>query len=100
MRTPARTIRLSMYERSILDALVSRHGYEHSFARSLVSDYIDVLRKIGGYEQSGHYADLIHRAYSEGCSPERWLGIIADVEQGEARDRGIREELQHDLQSK
>lgn len=100
MKTPARTIRLSMYERSIVDALVGRHGYDHSFARGLVIDYIGVIRKIGGYDQSGYYADLVHRAYEDGCTAERWLGAIAEVEHGEARDPGIAAEQQQYLQSK
>ncbi|MBH5318241.1 hypothetical protein I6N90_10515 [Paenibacillus sp. GSMTC-2017] len=93
-------MRLSLYERGIAEALTGQYGYTPSAARELVVDYITVIRRLGGYEQSGHYAELIDRAHHLGQSPSQWLQRIIEIEQGEARDRGIGEEQRHYLQSK
>jgi len=82
-------IRLSLYERGIVDALVAHYGYTAQAARELTVRYIDVVRKIGGYEQSFYYSELIHRAKEADYSPAAWLKRIGEVERGELRDKGV-----------
>ncbi|CAM4060615.1 hypothetical protein L1N85_09950 [Paenibacillus alkaliterrae] len=97
----ARTqVRLSLYERGIVEALVEQYRYTAADARKLVVDYIAVLRKLGGYEQCTHYAQLLDRARRMNHSAEQWLERIQEIEKGELRDRGIESEERHYLQTK
>ncbi|GKU79913.1 hypothetical protein [Paenibacillus sp. L3-i20] len=100
MGTPQTQVRLSLYERGIAEALAEGYGYTPSAARELVVTYIAVIRRLGGYEQSSHYAELLDRANHLGQSPSQWLQRIVEIEQGEARDRGIGEEQRQYLQSR
>ncbi|WP_147381782.1 hypothetical protein [Paenibacillus nanensis] len=93
-------VRLSSYERGIAEALAGGYGYTPREARELVVEYIAVVRRLGGYEQCGHYAALLHRAKQAGQTPSQWIQRIIEIEQGEARDRGIGEEQRRYLQSK
>lgn len=93
-------VRLSSYERGIAEALAAGYGYTLRSARELVVEYISIVRRLGGYEQCGHYAELLHRAKQAGQTPSQWIQRIIEIEQGEARDRGIGEEQRGYLQSK
>lgn len=93
-------VRLSLYERGIAEALVRDYGYTPTAARELVVEYIAVIRRLGGYEQCGHYAGLLHRAKTLEHTPSQWIQRIVEIEQGEARDHGIGDEQRHYLQSK
>ena len=93
-------VRLSSYERGIAEALAVGYGYTPKAARELVVEYIMVVRRLSGYEQCGHYAELLDRAKRAGLTPSQWIQRIIEIEQGEARDRGIGEEQRHYLQSK
>lgn len=96
MKKPKTRVRLSLYERGIVEALGKEYGYAAGEARELVADYIAVVRRLGGYEPCNHYASLLDRAKREGYSPAAWLQHIAEVERGEAKDRGIgAEELRY-----
>ncbi|MFD0958544.1 hypothetical protein [Paenibacillus chungangensis] len=100
MKMPKTRVRLSLYERGIAESLVSQYGYTPYEARELVVDYIAIVRKLGGYEQCVHYAELLHRARESGYAPSAWLQRIIEIEGGEARDRGIGAEQQEYLQSR
>ncbi|MBD2867532.1 hypothetical protein [Paenibacillus arenilitoris] len=82
-------VRLSVYERGIVEALVEDYGYAPADARALVVDYIAVVRKLGGYDNCGHYARLLDRARRMNHPPLQWLERIIDIEKGELRDSGI-----------
>jgi hypothetical protein len=97
----ARTqVRLSVYERGIAQALEERHGYTAADARALVVDYIAVVRKLGGYEQPAHYAELLNRARRMKQLPSQWLAHIQEVEKGELIDSGIEAEDGQFLQTR
>ncbi len=85
-------VRLSLYERGIAQSLEDRYGYTAADARELVVDYIAVVRKLAGYEQPAHYADLLHRARRMDQSPAKWLSHIQEVDKGEMIDTGIEAE--------
>lgn len=93
-------IRLSMYERGIVEALVADFGYNTTEARGLVVEYIEVVRKLGGYDNCGQYAGLLDRARRMNQLPSQWLERIHDIERGELRDRGIESEQGQYLQMK
>ena len=50
MKKPKTRVRLSLYERGIVEALGKEYGYAAGEARELVADYIAVVRRLGGYE--------------------------------------------------
>ncbi|NIK77280.1 hypothetical protein FHS15_002416 [Paenibacillus castaneae] len=87
-----RQVRLSLYERGIVEALVADYGYDEGDARQLVIQYIEVVRKLGGYDNCGHYAQLLDHASRMNQPPAKWLERIQDIEWGELRDRGIESE--------
>ncbi|WP_028610288.1 hypothetical protein [Paenibacillus harenae] len=93
-------VRLSIYERGIVEALVADYGYAAADARSLVVDYIVVVRKLGGYDNCGQYAQMLDKARRMDHPPLQWLERIVDIEKGELRDRGIDSEERQYLQTK
>ncbi|CAM4240364.1 hypothetical protein FHS16_001283 [Paenibacillus endophyticus] len=93
-------VRLSLYERGIVEALSADHGYPASEARALVVEYIEIVRKLGGYENCTHYAQLLDLARRSEHSPAEWLERIQGIEKGELRDRGIGSEERQYLQTK
>lgn len=93
-------VRLSLYERGIVEALVGEYGYTAADGRMLVVEYIEVVRKLAGYDNCGHYAQLLDRARRLNHPPSQWLERIQDVEKGELRDRGIESEERQYLQTK
>ncbi len=86
MRTRAR---LNPYERSIVDALVGHFGYRADAARQLVVQYIDIVRKLGGYDHQLVQAERLVQAIHAGYTPEAWLARIQTVEKAAAKDPGI-----------
>ncbi|WP_141506167.1 hypothetical protein [Paenibacillus luteus] len=93
-------VRLSLYERGIVEALTAEYGYSQPDARTLVVDYIEVVRKLGGYDNCGQYAQLLDHARRVQHSPAQWLEHIQAIEKGELRDRGIDSEERQYLQTK
>ena len=93
-------VRLSLYERGIVEALIGEYGYTAADARMLVVEYIEVVRKLAGYDNCGHYAQLLDQARRMNHTPSQWLERIQDVEKGELRDRGIESEERQYLQTK
>lgn len=93
-------VRLSLYERGIVEALVAGYGYSAADARQQVVDYIEVVRKLGSCDNCGQYAQLLDRARRMSQPPSQWLDRIHDVERGELRDRGIGSEDRQYLQTK
>lgn len=93
-------VRLSLYERGIVEALTAGYSYSAGEARQLVVSYIEVVRKLGGYDNSVHYAQLLDRANRKEFTPSQWLDHIRTIERGELRDSGIGEEEREYLQTK
>ena len=93
-------VRLSLYERGIVEALAAEYGYTPADARALVVEYIEVVRKIGGYDNCGQYAQLLDRARRMNHPPSQWLERIQDIEKGELRDPGIELEERQYMQTK
>ncbi|WP_054024126.1 hypothetical protein [Bacillus sp. FJAT-28004] len=97
----ARTqVRLSLYERGIAEALAAEYGYTTADARELVVEYIQVIRKLSGYDNCAQYAQLLDRARRMNHPPAQWLERIQSLEKGEMRDRGIDSEERQYLQMK
>jgi hypothetical protein len=80
---------LNQYERGIAEALTSLYGYEPQEARSLVIRYIEVIRRLDGYDNCEDHAQRLHLARKTDVSPEEWLTRIQDAERGALRDTGI-----------
>lgn len=93
-------VRLSLYERGIVDALVAEYGYNPADARQVVVTYIAVVRKLSGYDNCSHYAQLLDRASRMNHPPAEWLDRIQELERGEIRDVGIAAEERQYLQTK
>lgn len=93
-------VRLSLYERGIVEALADEYVYNTADARKLVVEYIEVVRKLGGYDNCGQYAQLLDRARRMNHPPSQWLEHIQGVEKVELRDRGIGSEERQYLQTK
>jgi hypothetical protein len=93
-------VRLSLYERGIVEALAIHYGYTPVDARALVVEYIEVVRKLGGYDNCEQYAMLLDRARRMRHTPSQWLEHIQNLEKGELRDRGIESEERQYLQTK
>lgn len=89
-------VRLSRYERGIVEALTESFGYTSSSARQIVVQYIGVIRKLGGYDNTLDQAERIHQAYLAGHSPEKWLERIRNLEQ-ESRKAGNISQLEGPL---
>jgi hypothetical protein len=93
-------VRLSLYERGIVEALTVEYGYSQQDARTLVVDYIEVVRKLGGYDNCEQFAQLLDQARRVQHSPTQWLEHIQGIDKGELRDRGINPEERQYLQTK
>lgn len=85
----ATQVRLNRYERGIVEALAANFGYSAEAARRLVIQYIEVVRKLGGYDTCLDHAERLAHADRTGYAPEAWLERIRGVEQGAAQDKGI-----------
>ncbi|OMF21324.1 hypothetical protein BK133_28495 [Paenibacillus sp. FSL H8-0548] len=93
-------VRLSLYERGIVEALTVDYGYMQADARALVVEYIEVVRKLGSYDNCEQYAMLLDQARRMKHAPSQWLEHIQSLEKGELRDRGIASEERQYLQTK
>jgi predicted transcriptional regulator len=82
-------VRLNPYERSIVEALINRFNYKTDTARQLVVQYIQVIRKLGGYDNSLDHAERLIQANKANYSPEAWLERITVVEKDALKDPGI-----------
>ncbi|MFC4775191.1 hypothetical protein ACFO9Q_00150 [Paenibacillus sp. GCM10023252] len=82
-------IRLSLYERGIVDALVARYNYNPGAARQLVVKYVAVVRKLGSYDNVTEHADRLVQAENALISPEDWLQRICMIDRESAKDKGI-----------
>ncbi|XEC97377.1 hypothetical protein AB6A23_12945 [Paenibacillus tarimensis] len=82
-------VRLNLYERGIVDALVANFGYTADAARRLVVEYIRVIRKLGGYDTCLDHAERLVHAQNAGHSPEAWLERIRIIDLEAAQDKGI-----------
>lgn len=82
-------VRLSLYERGIVEALVGSCGFTADAARRLVIQYIVVIRKLGGYDSCFDHAERLAEAQQLGIAPEEWLERIRTIDRDAARDKGI-----------
>lgn len=82
-------VRLNLYERGIVDALIANFGYPAPAARQIVVEYIRVIRKIGGYDTCIDHAERLVHAQKAGYTPEEWLGHICNVVLEADLDHGI-----------
>lgn len=82
-------VRLSLYERGIVEALVGSFGYSAEAARQLVIQYIAVIRKLGGYDNGLDHAERLVQAQQMSIAPEEWLERIRIIDRDAARDKGI-----------
>jgi len=76
----AAQVRLNRYERGIVEVLEESFEYPADVARGIVVRYIDVVRKLGGYDSCFDHAERLHRAYSADHPPEQWLERIRVLE--------------------
>ena len=83
--------RLNLYERNIVEALIRHYQFDPDEARSLVIDYIQVIRKLGGYDNPEDHAERLVQARNTGYSPQEWLERISAIEREERQDKGIPE---------
>jgi len=90
----ATQVRLNRYERGIVDALAESFDYPAETARGIVERYIEVIRKLGGYDNCHDHAERLHRAHTEGHPPEQWLERIRVLET-ETRMAGGIPHLEH-----
>ncbi|MNZ89864.1 hypothetical protein D3C78_1088010 [compost metagenome] len=93
-------VRLSLYERGIVDSLAADYGYTTAEARELVVEYIAVVRRLGGYDNCSEYARLLDRARRMNHPSSLWLESILELEKGELRDRGTTAEQNEYLQTR
>ncbi|MEX1031468.1 MAG: hypothetical protein WDZ91_15705 [Paenibacillaceae bacterium] len=84
-------VRLNLYERGIVTSLVQTHNYSPDSARELVVHYIEVIRKLGNYDNCEEYAERLVQAQRIGYTPTGWLERIHEIELQEIRDKGIPE---------
>lgn len=82
-------VRLNLYERGIVDALVQSFGYTPQGARKLVVDYAEVIRKLGGYDTCYDHAERLVQATTINCKPEEWLKRINLIAKEAVQDKGI-----------
>lgn len=82
-------VRLNAYERGIIDALTGGFGYTAEAARKLVVRYIDVVRKLGGYDTCRDHAERLDHAERIGYTPEQWMDKIRRLDADAAKDNGI-----------
>lgn len=82
-------VRLNLYERGIVDSLVQNFGYTPQGARKLVVDYVEVIRKLGGYDTCYDHAERLVQATTINCKPEDWLNRINVIAKEAVQDKGI-----------
>jgi hypothetical protein len=82
-------IRLNLYERGIVESMITDFKFAPSDARDLVVEYIDVVRKLGAYDNCEVHAERLVQAKSLGYSPEVWLERIHSSRREALHDRGI-----------
>lgn len=82
-------VRLNLYERGIVDALVQSFGYTPQGARKLVVEYAEVIRKLGGYDTCYDHAERLVQATTINCKPEEWLKRINLIAKEAVQDKGI-----------
>lgn len=82
-------VRLNAYERGIVEALAGGFGYSAEEARGLVVRYIDVVRKLGGYDTCRDHAERLQAADRTGYTPEQWMDKIRRIDADAAKDAGI-----------
>jgi hypothetical protein len=82
-------VRLNLYERGIVESVVSEFKLVPSDARELVVEYIDVVRKLGAYDNCEVQAERLVQAKRLGYSPEAWLKRIHSLRREALHDRGI-----------
>ncbi|RIE04839.1 hypothetical protein D3H35_05070 [Cohnella faecalis] len=80
---------MNLYERSIVELLSSEFGYSAGDARALVVRYIQVIRKLGAYDNSRDQAERLAEADAKSYSPEAWLERLAASERERAYDKGL-----------
>lgn len=84
-----KTHRLNLYERGIVASLIRDHHFGAEDARQLVMQYIEVIRKLGGYDNCEDHAERLVQAQKTGYSPEAWLERIREIEREEIKDRRL-----------
>ncbi|OCT13686.1 hypothetical protein A8709_19055 [Paenibacillus pectinilyticus] len=82
-------VRLNQYERGIVDSLIQSFGYTAQAARKLVVDYVEVIRKLGGYDTCYDHAERLVQAKTIELKPEDWLKRIHQIAKEAAQDKGI-----------
>lgn len=82
-------VRLSLYERGIVDALVQSFGFTSQGARKLVVEYVEVIRKLGGYDTCYDHAERLVQATTNNYKPEEWLKRINVLAKEAVQDKGI-----------
>lgn len=82
-------VRLSLYEHSIVDSITQNFGIAAADARDLVVQYIEVIRKLGGYDNCEEHAERLIQAQKNGYSPEAWLERIHSLRSEAIRDRNM-----------
>jgi hypothetical protein len=73
-------VRLNRYERGIAGALEEHFGYTAEAARQIVVQYVNVVRKLGGYDSCFDQAERLHRAHEACHPPKKWLERIRILE--------------------
>lgn len=84
-------VRLNLYERGIVTSLIQYNHFSTNSARELVVQYIEVIRKLGSYDNCEEYAERLVQAQRIGFTPTAWLERIHEIELQEIRDKGIPE---------
>ncbi|MDR6552669.1 hypothetical protein [Paenibacillus qinlingensis] len=82
-------VRLNLYERGIVDAIVQSFDYTPQDARKLVVDYVEVIRKLGGYDTCYDHAERLVQAATRNYKPEEWLKRIHVIAKEAVQDKGI-----------
>jgi hypothetical protein len=82
-------VRLNLYERGIVESVITDFKFIPSDARDLVVEYIDVVRKLGAYDNCELQAERLVQAKRLGYSSEAWLERIHSLRREALHDRGI-----------
>jgi hypothetical protein len=82
-------VRLNLYERGIVDSITENFGFSTVNARLLVVQYIEVIRKLGGYDNCEVHAERLVQAQKIGYSPKDWLEKISTVRRDALSDRSM-----------
>ncbi|WNR46779.1 hypothetical protein [Paenibacillus roseipurpureus] len=82
-------VRLNLYERGIVEALVQHFGFSPQGARKLVVDYAEVIRKLGGYDTCYDHAERLVQAKTLNYTASDWLKRIQQMAKDASQDKGI-----------